>query len=208
MFLLDFLAPRSCAFCGVPATGDESSLCVNCFEDLPWREQLVSPTPGIFECSIAMLEYEFPVDVAIKALKFKRRLYYAPALAEVLNAATGLLPPDIDSVLPVPLHWRRKLVRGFNQASELAVPVARTLGLEVLRGVHRCKATPSQSGLGATERRKNLRQAFSVRQRVAKKHVLIIDDVVTTGATLTELGKVLRKYGVQKVSALTVASAR
>lgn len=208
MYLLDFLAPRSCAFCGVPSTEDEQSLCVNCFKDLPWREPPASPAPGIFECSIAMLEYEFPIDVAIKALKFKRRLYYAPALAEVLIAAVRLLPADIDSVLPVPLHWRRKLVRGFNQASELAAPLARALDLEILRGVRRRKATSSQSGLGATERRKNLRQAFSVPQRVSSEHVLIVDDVVTTGATLTEIGKVLLRSGAKKVSALTVASAR
>ncbi|HNP62377.1 MAG TPA: ComF family protein [Woeseiaceae bacterium] len=206
--MLDFLAPRSCAFCGVFSTADERGLCVNCFDDLPWRVPAASPTPGIFECSMAMMDYEFPVDVAIKALKFKRRLYYAPALAEVLCTARRSLPADIDSVLPVPLHWRRKMVRGFNQATELAVPVARSFGIEILRGVKRCKATPSQSGLGATERRRNLRQAFSARHRVFSKHVLIIDDVITTGATLTELGKVLLSNGAQKVSALTVASAR
>ena len=208
MVLLDFLAPGSCAFCGVFSTGDERSLCVNCFNDLPWREPAASPTPGIFECSMAMMEYAFPVDAAIKALKFKRHLYYVPALAEVLCAACPLLPADIDSVLPVPLHWRRKTVRGFNQASELAAPVAHSLGIEILRGVKRCKATPSQSGLGAIARRKNLRHAFSTRYRVSSKHVLIIDDVVTTGATLMELGKVLLANGAQKVSALTVASAR
>ncbi len=208
MLLLDFLAPKSCAFCGVLSTGDEHSLCVNCFDDLPWRVPAASPAPGIFNCSLSMMDYAFPVDVAIKALKFKRQLYYAPALAEVLCAARQSLPADIDSILPVPLHWRRKTVRGFNQASELAVPVARALGIRILRGVKRCKAPPSQSGLGATERRKNLRRAFSTREQVASKHVLIIDDVVTTGATLTELGKVLLRNGADKVSALTVASAR
>lgn len=208
MVLLDFLAPGSCAFCGVFLTGDERGLCVNCFEDLPWREPPAFPSPGIFECSMAMMDYEFPVDVAIKALKFRRRLYYAPALAEVLCTARRSLPDDIDSVLPVPLHWRRKTLRGFNQATELAAPVARSFGIELLHGVKRCKATPSQSGLGATERRKNLRRAFSLRHRVSSNHVLIIDDVITTGATLTELGKLLLRNGVQKVSTLTVASAR
>ncbi len=208
MFLLDFLVPRHCAFCGVLAIHDERNICVNCFDDLPWHETAISPTPGILECSIAMLHYEFPVDVAIKALKFNRRLFYAPAFAEVLCAANPHLPTDIDAVLPVPLHWRRKMRRGFNQASELAKPVADALNVELLRGVDRCKATPYQSGLKAFERRRNLRRAFTVRKQLQHKHVLIIDDVVTTGTTLSELAKVLLRNGTEKVSALTIASAR
>lgn len=207
MFLLDFLAPRSCAFCGVPATGEERSICVNCLDDLPWCDPAVSPTPGILECRIAMLRYEFPVDFAIKALKFKRQLYYGPAFAEVLCTARQFLPADIDSVLPVPLHWRRKTQRGFNQATEFAGPVAECLGLELLRGVRRQKATPFQSGLGAAQRHKNLNQAFVVGEQLTTRHILIIDDVVTTGATLTALGKVLLQNGARKVSALTVARA-
>lgn len=208
MFLIDFVVPRSCAFCGVLAIHDERGICVNCFDDLPWHEPAVSPTPGIFECSISMLNYEFPVDVAIKALKFKRHLFYIPAFAEVLCAANQYLPNDVDTVLPVPLHWWRKTRRGFNQASELAKPVADLLGVELLRCVHRHKATPFQSGLNAPERRRNLKQAFAVRKRLQKKHVLIIDDVVTTGTTLTELARVLLVHGAEKVSALTVARAR
>ncbi len=208
MFLLDLLAPRSCAFCGVLAIHSERNICVNCFDDLPWHEPTVSPTPGLFECSIAMLRYEFPVDVAIKALKFNRRLFYAPAFAEVLCTADNFLPKDIDAVLPVPLHWWRKTRRGFNQASELAKPVAKHLNVRLLRGVYRRKATPSQSGLNALERRRNLKQAFAVRKPLRANHVLIIDDVVTTGTTLTELARVLLRDGVRKVSALTVASAR
>lgn len=155
-----------------------------------------------------MLRYEFPVDVAIKALKFNRRLFYAPAFAEVLCAANQRLPKDIDAVLPVPLHWWRKTRRGFNQASELAKPVASHLNVRMLRGVYRCKATPFQSGLNALERRRNLRQAFAIRKPPRVNHVLLIDDVVTTGTTLTELARVLLQNGVEKVSALTVASAR
>lgn len=207
MLLLDFMAPRQCAFCGVLAINNERSICVNCFDDLPWHEPAVSPTPGIFNSRVAMLHYEFPVDVAIKALKFNRRLFYAPALAEVLCAATPFLPDDIDAVLPVPLHWWRKTRRGFNQASELAKPVARHLNVRLLRGVYRCKATPFQSGLNASERRRNLKQAFAIRKPLQASHVLIIDDVVTTGTTLAELARVLRQNGVEKISALTVAIA-
>jgi ComF family protein len=207
MWMLDFLAPSSCVFCGLSSKGDEKSICVACYGDLPWNEPAVSPTPGIFDRSIAMLHYEFPVDAAIKALKFNRKLYYAPALGEVLCAACPMLPKDIDAVLPVPLHWRRKTFRGFNQAMEIAKPVAKMLGVPMLTGVQRKRATPFQSGLDAAERSRNLQRAFRAPEIIRHAHVLIIDDVVTTGATTIQLAKALRRSGADKTSVLAVAKA-
>jgi len=207
MWILDILAPPSCVFCGLASEGDERSICRGCYEDLPWNEPQLSPTPGIFECSIAVVRYTFPVDAAIKAFKFDRKLYYAPAFAELLSEAAQSLPPDIDAVLPVPLHWRRKATRGFNQASEIAAPVARFMGLPLLQGVRRRKATPFQSGLAAKDRVRNLRDAFETTRVLTRRHVLIVDDVVTTGATMRALAKVLLNNGVSKVSYLAVARA-
>jgi ComF family protein len=207
MWLLDFIAPHYCAFCGVASEGEERSICVGCRDDLPWAEPPVSPLPTLFKYSISMLEYEFPVDVAIKAMKFNRKVFYVPAFAEILCSASQLLPADIDAVVPVPLHWRRKASRGFNQASEIAKPLARKLNVPVLRCVRRHKATSFQSGLGATERAKNLRFAFQVKESLSYKHVLLVDDIITTGATLTELARILRASGIEAVSALTIARA-
>ena len=207
MWILDFLAPRSCVFCGEPGKGSEKSICTGCFADLPWNEILVSPTPGIFESSIAVLHYSFPIDVAIKALKFRRNLFYGPALAEVLCVAVPLLALDIDAVLPVPLHWRRKAMRGFNQATEIAKPIAKLLGVPLVRNVRRKRATPFQSGLDATERARNLRRAFTMTRPGTYTHILIIDDVVTTGATAQALATLLLSSGVTKVSVLAVARA-
>ena len=208
MTILDFLAPRSCVFCGEPGASHEQSICTGCFADLPWNETPVSPIPDIFEATIAMLHYSFPVDVAIKALKFRRKLFYVPALTEVLCSAQPLLPPGIDAVLPVPLHWRRKAMRGFNQATELARPITKSLGVPLARNVRRKRATPFQSGLDAAERAKNLRSAFVITRPDSRTHVLIIDDVVTTGATARALAKQLISSGVTKVSVLAVARAR
>ncbi len=194
-------------FCGEPGRGSEQSICTECFADLPWNEAPVSPTPGIFEASIAMLHYSFPIDVAIKALKFRRKLFFVPAFTEILCAAQPLLPPDIDAVMPVPLHWRRKAMRGFNQAAEFAGPIAKLLGVPVVRNVRRKKATPFQSGLDAAERARNLRSAFVSTRPDPHAHVLIIDDVVTTGATARALAKRLLSCGVTKVSVLAVARA-
>jgi len=207
MWIMDFLAPPSCVFCGEPSEGSERSICAACFADLPWDETPVSPTPGNFEASVAMLHYSFPIDVAIKALKFRRKLFYAPAFAEILCAAKPLLPSDIDAVLPVPLHWRRKTMRGFNQATEFARPIAKSFGVPLVRNVRRKRATPFQSGLDAAERARNLRNAFEITRPDPRKHVLIIDDVVTTGATAKALAKRLLSSGVTKVSLLAVARA-
>ena len=207
MWVFDFLAPPSCAFCGTPSVAAEKNICAGCFQDLPWNVPAILPADGIFERKIAMLHYAFPVDVAIKALKFDRKLFYAPALAEVLCVAAPMLPSDIDAILPVPLHWRRKTVRGFNQATELAKPVAKALGVPIVRSVKRRRATPFQSGLDVPARASNLRQAFVMSSVTRYRHVLIVDDIVTTGATIESVANVLLAAGVGKVSALAVARA-
>jgi ComF family protein len=201
------LLPLCCAFCGIRTVYPERYICSGCDADL---SRIASPPPPVsspLEHDIAPLAYEFPVDAAIKALKFRRRLFYGPALAELLCRECELLPDSVDAVLPVPLHWRRRWFRGFNQADEIAVPVARHLGVGLLRDVTRVRATPFQSGLSARERSRNLRGAFDVRGRLSAHHVLIIDDVITTGATVRQLARVLRQAGVGKVSALAVARA-
>ena len=154
-----------------------------------------------------MLEYSFPIDAAIKALKFGRKLHYGPALAETLFAGLHLLPANLDAVLPVPLHWRRKTYRGFNQAMEIAAPVARRLNLPLVHNVVRRKATPYQSGLNARDRASNLAGAFRVQGLLPYRHILIIDDVLTTGATSEMLARVVRRAGVDAVSMLAVAAA-
>jgi ComF family protein len=223
----DLIMPRRCVFCGVRSYAEEKSVCWSCRTDLPWiefscnrcAEPLSVETPAAVNCaacqrrppplirSVAPLEYSFPIDAAIKALKFNRKLFYAPALSEILCASSSSLPADIDVILPVPLHWRRKAMRGFNQATELGKPLARHLGLPLLKGVCRQQATPFQSGLAASERLRNLRQAFACSKPIAHKHVLIVDDVITTGATTRQLAIVLLASGAKKVSALAVARA-
>ncbi|ENY71677.1 Competence protein F [Aeromonas diversa CDC 2478-85] len=106
-------------------------------------------------------------------------------------------PPE--ALLPVPLHWWRRITRGFNQAELLAIEVARHTGIAVDTGLlKRARATPQQSRLGAGARRRNLRHAFRV-GRHAYRHVALIDDVVTTGATAGRLVRLLQESGVERV---------
>ncbi len=194
------LWPTRCAFCG---QAQPRPVCAPCTGDLPWLNPVFELAP--LETAIAPLAYEFPVDAAIKRLKFQRRLFYAPAFALLLQEAVGRLPDGIDALLPMPLHWRRQALRGFNQAAEIARRIRGPTGLPLVTNVVRCRHTPYQSGLTAAQRRRNLRAAFRVRGAIRSQHVLIVDDVITTGATCRQLARVLFKAGVPAVSALAIA---
>jgi ComF family protein len=199
--------PLRCVFCGMRTREPEKHICGDCNEELPRIESPPPPASSPFHVAVASVAYEFPVDAAIKAFKFQRKLYFAPAFAELLYESCQQLPSDIDAVLPVPLHWRRRWFRGFNQAYEIGRPVARYLGVPLMRGVTRHRATPSQSGLNAHERARNMRCAFVVRGAILHRHVLIVDDVITTGATAGQLARIVRSAGSDRVSVLTVARA-
>jgi ComF family protein len=163
--------------------------------------------PPPFQAAIAALLYEFPVDAGLKALKFGRRLQYGPAFGELLIEQLPRLSQDIDAFLPVPLHWRRQAARGFNQATELSIPLAKYTGLPIIGGVSRSRATSFQSGLSASQRQKNLRNAFVVNTRPRHSHIVIVDDVITTGETTRQLAAALLERGARKVSVLAVARA-
>ena len=156
---------------------------------------------------LAPLRYSFPVDRAIQSLKFRGRLEMVPVLASVMTSAAEIAALDVDCVVPVPLHWLRHGRRGFNQAEELAAPVARALGLPLIRCVFRRRHTRPQSGLGSRHRQVNVRGAFGVAGKLDAEHALIVDDVMTTGATVAELVRCLRSSGVTRVSVLVVARA-
>lgn len=221
------IMPPRCVFCGTRRRPGERSICQGCLSDLPWAVNAcalcAAPVgaalphgvhcagcqrrPPQFQATIAPLLYDFPVDAGLKALKFGRSLHYAPAFAELLLAQLPRFSSDIDALLPVPLHWRRQAFRGFNQATELSRPLAKRCGLPMIGGVSRGRATAFQSGLSTAQRRRNLRNAFVVKKDLYNRHVLIVDDVVTTGETTRQLATTLIEHGVQKVSVLAVARA-
>jgi ComF family protein len=199
----DTVFPISCVFCG-KRQEEGRKVCPGCHDDLP---RLADSQPPVTPLTAVMapFEYAFPVDAAIKALKFRRRLFYAPAFAHLLLMTFADLPEDIDALLPMPLHWRRQAMRGFNQAAEIARPIRAATGLPVVKNVIRHRSTPYQSGLTASQRKRNLASAFRARGPVSHAHVLIIDDVITTGETCRQLARVVLGAGAQKVSAIAVA---
>lgn len=190
--------PAACSRCGVPVAKALP-------DDLECADCQLRPPP--FQAARAALLYTFPVDAALKALKFRRQLYYAPAFAELLHTELTRYFPDVDALAPVPLHRWRHATRGFNQAIELCTPLCRQTGLPLVRNARRIRQTEPQTGLNARERRRNLRNAFAVKGELHCRHPLIVDDVMTTGETCRQLASALRDAGATTVHVLTVARA-
>lgn len=217
--------PRYCAVCGLRSSGHQ--ICSGCITDLPWNRRacpscampVTDPRvaqlrcgrcqrqPWPFDFVVAPLLYGFPVNGMLKAFKYRRQAFHAPPLAAILHESLGDKARDLEAVVPVPLHWSRHGERGFNQAAELARPLARRLGLPLWQGARRARATPPQSGLAERERHRNLAAAFVVRGQAPCRSALIVDDVITTGATVHQLGRVLRRAGIKRLAVVAVARA-
>jgi ComF family protein len=143
--------------------------------------------------------YEFPCDGLVQALKYRARLALAGFFARSLASRTM---PEVDLIVPMPLHPRRLAERGFNQALE----IARHLGRPIEpRGVLRVKHTPPQTQLPYEERAKNVRGAFLCKLDLTGASVAVLDDVMTTGATLNELARALKRAGAARVENLVIA---
>jgi len=194
--------PPYCAACGVPfATfaphaGGSAGLCGPCRTELP-----------VWDYARAAARYEGPLRDALHALKFEKRRALARPLADLVLEQCGAdLAADVDALVPVPLGQARERERGFNQARLIAERLAASLDRHVKSGwLTRVRPTASQSDLGAEERRANVRGAFVASADVAGRHVVVVDDVLTTGATAAECCRALRQAGARAVGVLSVA---
>jgi ComF family protein len=210
-------AGEDCLLCGAE-TGPEL-LCQACIAELPAlarscpRCALPSPAgavcgsclshPPHFDATLALWRYEFPCDGLVQALKYRARLALAGFFARSL-ASRPL--SEVDLIVPMPLHPRRLAERGFNQALEIARGLARHLGRPIEpRGVLRVKNTPPQTELPYEERAKNVRGAFLCKLDLSGTSIAVLDDVMTTGATLNELARALKRAGASRVENFVVA---
>jgi ComF family protein len=228
--LLAAVSPWRCVFCHGAAAGMD--ICPGCIDDLPWlgavcRHCGLPLQPGEAACCAACgaadsrallvdrcipaLRYEFPVDYLVTGTKYQQRLPLARVLGELLTirlreevGEPGFELPDV--IVPVPLHPWRLLRRGFNQSAEIARWVSAGLGVPRAFGlVRRIRNTRSQAGLSRTARLQNMRHAFELTATVAGLRIAVLDDVITTAATVTELARLLRAGGAQEVQAWAVA---
>ena len=159
-----------------------------------------------FDFAYSFGAYEGTLRDLIHLYKYARMQPLAGPLSDLMAAA---LPRDqrFDAVVPVPLHWWRQWQRGFNQSELLARPLARRCGIPVLRALRRGRATRVQAGLAGSRRRQNVTGAFHVRrpERVRGLRILLIDDVMTTGATASACAAELKRAGAKCVALLTAA---
>ena len=212
--------PQSCQLCG--AASAARPLCAACLEELPWlprgRCEVCAVTLATgrvcgacldraprFDRVEAVFGYRYPVDSLIRAYKYHGRLALARVLGELLARE---VTPDVDVIVPTPLAPRRLAERGFNQALEIARVIAAATGVRLLPDACRKTVdTPPQAALPWKERARNVRRTFVCEANFNGERVAVVDDVLTTGSTLDELTRVLRKAGASSVRGWVIARA-
>jgi ComF family protein len=224
--LLHLVYPGACHVCDAPLPPDAGPLCDPC------RHALASDRPQCPRCAAIVGPFaesclhcrgdSFPFDTAVSLGPYEGRLREVvlrmkhssgEGLAEVVgdfwaaSSEARLRALGADVVVPVPLHWRRRWRRGYNQSEALARPLAARLGLPFRpRWLRRVRHTPEQKGQTAAEKRDNVRGAFRGRGAgLAGRAVLLVDDVLTTGSTAAEAARALRRAGAKRVAVAVLA---
>jgi ComF family protein len=196
--ILNLILPMRCAMCKQPLSGTEHGVCHKCLTRLE----------PVFEGNILHLgKYQGGLEKAVRALKFAEARVVAKPLGQRLGVATREVNWSFDAVVPIPLHGSRARQRGYNQAELLAQAVALELAVPMLRALQRTRATKQQARLDRTERLKNLEDAFAVQEPVRGLEVLLVDDVHTSGSTLTEASLCLIEAGAKRVRLAVLARA-
>jgi len=223
--LLRGALPQRCALCVAPS--GRALLCAECAADLPAIASacpvcaLPAEDPAIcgtcvrapppFAETIAALAYAFPVDCLIQRIKYGGNLalvdWAGAALAAAVRAKLAMRDPDHrpQRIVALPLSASRQRERGFNQAAEIAARVAVATVLPVFAPLERVRAGPPQAALPWAARRRNVRGAFAVRRDVSGARIALVDDVMTTGATLAEASRMLTDAGADRVECWVVA---
>lgn len=187
---MPYLTGAHCPICALPTW--DGSVCGQCLKH-----------PPHFKRTVAVFAYAFPLNKLMLAMKFSEKFQLANSLGSRLSRCVSTRP---DCLVAMPLHPARLKERGFNQSLQLARSIGQLLDIPVLPfACQRVRDTPAQSSLQWKERSKNVRKAFICSADVAGKHVAMVDDVMTTGATLNELALALLHAGASEVSAWVVA---
>lgn len=218
--LLRMSLPQCCVLC--TAACDDALLCAPCIADMPRTLQAcpacATPSAGGLRCgtclakpppqtaTVAAWRYSFPVDRLLHAFKYRGHLALAEPFSDaVVAAVVARGEPLPDCIVALPLANARQRARGFNQSQEIARRVAAKLGVTCASVLHRVRDTPPQAGLKLDARTRNVRGAFEADAVIAGQHVAIVDDVMTTGATLHAAARALRKAGVERIDAWVCA---
>lgn len=211
--VLDLLFPPRCPFCDKLLKEGERLLCASCQGSLPWTEGAQGEQRVEFvDCCVSPLWYRDKVCTAFRQFKFRGRRDHARTYGTLMaQCVEDRLAGRYDLVTYAPVSRRRLRKRGYDQTALLAKEMGRVLGCPPVRTLNKCRHTRAQSGLeddGA--RRANVLGAYRLRKNadVAGKRILLVDDIVTTGATLSECARILRTAGAAEIVCVTLARAR
>ena len=210
-YVLDLLYPPKCMLCGRFLESSDESLCGRCGSELPEYDEALRSVP-YFEKVVAPFYYEEPIRGAVLRFKFHGMQNYAGQFAAWMAVwVRDKLEGEYDLISWVPCSRRRRWSRGFDQAELLARALAKELGTEATATLKKIKHNPKQSQTGGAERRRahvlGVYQTMKP-QRIVGKRILLVDDVLTTGATLSECGKVLRMAGSGDLTCAVIAATR
>jgi len=229
--LLDLLYPRACAHCGRPDPDAGRYLCWDCmarvdFVQPPFCELCGDPVGGrvgrAYRCALcseravhfdaarSVARYDGVVGALIRDLKYRGAFWLAPDLADLLAAGVRAHfdPGAFDAIAAVPLHASKQRARGYNQSALLAARLGRRLGLPLARRcLRRTRADRSQTHLTVSERAANVAGAFDTRWNrwIEGRRILLVDDVMTTGATVNDCARALKAGGASAVRVITLA---
>ena len=222
--MLKYLSPFRCVLCHAPLWR-HYDLCADCERDLPWcgtqacgqcgayittgeRCGQCLKQPPHFTHTVAALWYRDGAVPLITQCKYHYRLAHARVMGQLLVKRLQAYyqnHPLPDAIVPLPLHWRRQRQRGFNQSVLLAKIVAQQLKLPLRLLLKRCRHTQPQVGLKGVARERNVKGAFSVKHSVLPQHILLVDDVMTTGASVHAAAQCLLDHGAAQVDVAVFA---
>jgi ComF family protein len=219
---MDFILPRFCPACNNKLAAEEKCICLNCLDSIeqasPERLQREFKRKFAHEKIIAdffslfVFEKDKALQEIIHSFKYNKRFHNASYLGELLGSALDkyLREWRINYIVPVPLHRIKKAERGYNQSYYIAKGIERSTSFPVKDNIlKRNRFTESQTTMTLIERKQNINNAFSIKAKknIIGKNILILDDVITTGATVAECGRILLENGANKVYAASAAIA-
>ncbi|MGD9152369.1 MAG: phosphoribosyltransferase family protein [Gammaproteobacteria bacterium] len=199
--MLKKLFPYTCILCHA-VSGQQMDLCLSCQRELPFYQGNY-----LYNDIFAMCDYVAPITKLILELKFQQQLVNARVLGELMAKKIKQREKQLPQcIIPVPLSNKRLRERGFNQAIEIAKPISKILNVPMdISSCKRVRHTKAQAEISAKQRQKNIKNAFAVSRKFSAKHVVVLDDVVTTGQTVKEFSRVLREAGAETIEIWCVA---
>lgn len=209
--LLGLLFPRraNCMGCGAATGCREDWICPDCRQDLAQSWVGAEPPPLGIDAAAYAYVYRGAAAGVVRRLKYSGVGRLAGFMGEDMARAYRFIEPTgADCVCCVPMHPKRRRKRGFNHAELLARDVAARLGLPYVDALERVRDTPQQARLNDKARRENLRDAFAVKEPIAGRRVILVDDVCTTGTTAVSCARVLKAHGAERVYLLCYTRAR